>query len=625
MCRMSLSAVRPVEPVSSADDVPARLRIGPDLVRRLAVALIVMAALVRVWVLMSGFFYWDDYIFMGRAARLPLDVDYLLYSHDGHLMPAAFAVTWVVERLANLNFLLPIAVMAVAQLGTWWAWYRVLVRLFGLRLPMLAPLALVLFSSLALPSTVWWAAALNGIPLQLALILAAHGLLTWRAGDRRGGLALAAGATVLALLFFEKGILVAPFLLGLALVLDAERPLWPSLTHTLRMDRALWVAVWGITASYVVAYLVVVEKTPASPNDWAAAATTFGRGFVHSVLPTMTGGPLRWEPVGYGSALAQPPAWFLWASAEALLVLVAATCWMRPRARRAWAFAAAYVAMDLLLFIAGRLGPLVNPAVVQGLRYTADAGVPIGLAVGFALMPLVGERDPQRAKAARRWIGQHRSASLLAAFLVMDLLLTLSIYSQAQFRQIWRENGSRDWVATASAALVGAAGSKALLPEPVPERVLYPLAAPYNRTDWALAPVGPRPAFDSSTTQLRLIDDTGTLVDAVVVGPTALPGPVAGCGWQVDGDSPLIRLSTNVFYFEHTVRIGYIASTDTSATVSLGSGGPVRVPLHAGLNVVFVRLTGGGSLLSITGMDAAATLCVDDVTVGRAVPASADS
>lgn len=620
---MSQAAVRSEGAVSSADAVPARLRIGPELVHRLALVLIGAAALVRLWVLMSGFFYWDDYVFFGRAARLPLDADFLLHSHDGHLMPAAFAVTWTVERLARLNFVLPIVVMAAAQLGTWWAWYRLLVRLFGLRLPSLAPLALVLFSSLALPSTVWWAAALNGIPLQFGLILAAHGLLTWRAGARRRGLMLATGAAVLAVLFFEKGILVAPFLLGLAVVLDADRSARSAFTHTLRVDRWLWAAVWGITAGYIVAYLVLAEKTPVSPDDWAAAATTFGRGFVHSVLSTITGGPLRWEPVGYGSAIAQPPTWFLWASAEALLVLVAATCWMRPRARRAWACAAAYVAVDLLLFIAGRLGPLVNPAIVQGLRYTADAIVPIALALGFALMPLVSEREPRRARSARRWIRRNRTASLVAAFLAMDLLLTLCIYSQAQFRQVWRDNGSRDWITAASASLVAAADSPALLPEPVPERVLYPLAAPYNRTDWVLAPVSPRPAFGTSTTQLRLFDDSGALIDAVVEGPTALPGPREGCGWQIASDSPLIRMSANVVYFVHTVRLGYIASADTPAVVRLGPGDPEPVQLRAGLNVVFVRLTGGGSLLSIGGLDPGVTLCVDDVTVGRVVPAPA--
>lgn len=593
------------------------MRWGPELVHRLSVGLVCLALGLRAWLLLSGYFYWDDFIFMGRAARLPLlSADHLLHAHDGHLMPAAFAVTWAVERLTSLHYLMPVTVMAAVQVGAWWAWYRLLVRLFGLRLLILAPLALVLFSSLAMPSAVWWAASLNGLPLQLGLIVAAHGLLCWRRGDRRRGAWLTVGATVGTLLFFEKGVLIAPTLFALAVVLGEPAPLRATIRAALVGGRRLWAALFGVTAAYVAVYLVIVGKQPAAPDYWGSAASLVGRGFALAVLPTLTGGPLSWQAVGFGSAIATPPTWFVWVSAELLILVVGFTSWLRPRAWLAWTFAFGYVAADLLLFLVGRLGPLVNPAVVQGLRYMADAIVPIGLALGLALMPLVGEQETGHALAVRRWVGRHRAPVLITAFVALDLFVSLSVVSQARFRAIWRDNDSRPWIAAASASLEASADSAPLLSQPVPERVLYALATPYNRADWVLAPVRTRPAFSEWTTDLRLLADDGALVPGRVVGPGARRGSVPDCGWYLAAPGGTIELAADTIPFEHTVRLGYVATHDTPAEIRLGDGRPVRVQLLAGMNAVFVRLAGGGAQLTVSGLVDGASLCVDHVVVG---------
>lgn len=610
---------------ASAGNAPPRprgtVRWDRGLVHRLSVGLLSLALALRAWLLLSGYFYWDDYIFMGRAARLPLlSTDYMLHPHDGHLMPAAFAVAWAVERLGNLHYVLPVIVMAAVQLGAWWAWYRLLVRLFGPRLLILAPLALVLFSPLAMPSAVWWAASLNGLPLQLGLIVGAHGLLCWRDGDRSRGARLAVGATVGTLLFFEKGILIAPTLFALAVVLGPRAPLWATIRATLHEGRRLWAALFGVTVAYVAVYLLVVGKQPAAPDDWGSAASLVGRGYALAVLPSLTGGPISWQAVGFGSAIATPPTWFVWVSAELLLLLVGLTSWLRPRAWRAWAFAFGYVAADLLLLIAGRLGPLVNPEVVQGLRYTADAIVPIGLALGLALMPLVGEPDTGNSLAVRSWLGRHRTPTLIAAFVALDLFVSLSVVSQARFRAIWRDNESRQWIATASAWLAASADSAPLLAQPAPERVLYALATPHNRTDWVLAPIRARPAFAEWTTDLRLLADDGSLMPGRVVGPRAKPGPVPGCGWNLAEPGGTIDLAADTIHFEHTVRLAYVATEDTPAEVRLGDGRPVPVQILEGAHAVYVRLAGRGAKLTVSGLADGASLCVDDVAVGSVQP-----
>lgn len=596
---------------------PDKFRWGPELIHRLSVALLCLALAVRGWVLLSGYFYWDDFIFMSRAARLPLlSREYLTHAHDGHLMPAAFAATWAVERLAGLHFLLPATVMAAVQAGAWWAWYRLLVRLFGRRPLILAPLALVLFSPLAMPSAVWWAASLNGLPLQLGLIVGAHGLVSWLGADRGRGTALMVATTMATLLFFEKAVLLAPALFALAVVLAPPGPVLGSIRATLVDGGRLWLALFGITAAHVVLYLVVVGKQPAAPESWGTALSILGRGLVVAVLPTLVGGPLSWQAIGFGSAIAMPPSWLAWGSAGLFLLVVAATSWLRPRARLAWMFALGYVTADLLLFIAGRLGPLVDPAVVQGLRYTADAIVPIGLALGLALMPLVGEPETRNALAVRGWLGRHQVPVLISALVALDLFVSVSVVSQARYRAIWREVESRPWLAAVSASLEAAAGSAPLLAQPVPARVLYGLASPYNRTDWLLAAVRSRPDFADVTTELRLIDEDGALRPGRVVGPRALPGPWPDCGWLLAAHGGVINLSADVVPFEHTLRLAYTATRETAAEIRLGGGPPVRVQLAAGGNVNFVRLTGGGSRLAVSGLAEGADVCVDDAIVG---------
>lgn len=190
-----------------------------------AVLLILAQIALRGWVAGRGYFYWDDLILVGRADRYPLwSADLLLYDHDGHFMPLAFATAWVVTRIAPLQWAGPVVTMVLLQLAASVAVLRMLLvlvprRAGAVRWAVLIPLIGYLFCPLTLPAFAWWAASLNALPLQFALAwVIADAVLLVRTG--RGRYAIS-GVLVLivGLLFFEKAVVV-PFVAFAVAVLE---------------------------------------------------------------------------------------------------------------------------------------------------------------------------------------------------------------------------------------------------------------------------------------------------------------------------------------------------------------------------------------------------------------------
>jgi hypothetical protein len=588
--------------------------------RRVVWAVVAVGAALRAWVVGGGYFYWDDYIFQGRAARLPLDADYLLHGHDGHLMPGAFALQWVLTRLWPMDYV-PLAIaLILGQLLLVILFARLATSLWGDRWLVLVPVTVVAVTPLTLPTNTWWAAALNGIPMQLALVVGLSAGLRWSRTGRSRSLCL--GVIVwLVLLSFSEKVLVVPWaVLAAAPLVRPDLSARQAWRHVMGRNRGVLLVCAVVTVGYVAAYVAVVGKAPSSDASAAQVSDLLARGFVTTVAPAMVGGPLNWSGIGFGSAVGQPPAWLVIVAGELVGGLVIWSAATSRTARRAWVWAGAYVLGDLLLLATGRVNTFVDPVIVQGLRYTADAAVPLALAVGCALAAIApgSRRLMARAAGPGRDVGPWPRAGVLALVFVVSLL---SVLSTLHYREIWVANPSREYVANASHDLAAAADGPSVVDQPVPVSVLYGLAFPYNQVSWVLSPVSPRPEFGDPTSLLRIFDESGHLRPALVQGPAAVPGPVPGCGWKIEGSQDII-LQTEIVPFVHTVRVGYIATGDGTATLALGSAPARAVPIHRGLNEVVVTLEGGGDQLLVRDLTPGVTICTDDVRVGVPVVAT---
>ncbi|MBF6545001.1 hypothetical protein IU424_18310 [Nocardia brasiliensis] len=670
-------AASPAGAMRSADSADAASAARPDgLVARVGRArrvppvllvaggLIALQLVLRSWVAASGYFYWDDLILVGRAGRYPLlSTELLLHNHDGHFMPLAFVVAWVVTRAAPLVWAGPVLVLVLGQLAVSVAVLRLLRLLLGLRWALLVPLVFFLFSPVTLPAFAWWSAALNTLPLQFALAwVIGDALLLLRTGRRRFAVS---GIIVLAiaLLFFEKSVIV-PFVAfavaTLTQYLDrqqhggrgsvvraqvagqrdaggresvalarcgaeqrgvgsresvalAQRGTGQRgvggrgsvVGEVVRGGKRLWVGSGSVLVCWLAGYLAVVgvsgvHNNPEGMRDWLPNATSLG------VVPALVGGPWRWERWLPAAPWADPPGGAVVLAWVVLISVVALSVYLRRGVWPVWVLAVAYVLLLQLPVALVRGGPNTAAELMQSLRYFADLGVMFAV-VGALLL-----RARPRRPLPRRF-GSRTAVALTALFVVSSLCSTCT------FVRSWGPSPTKTYVANVKSALAHWDGVP-LLEQEVPWDVLNPLAYPQNSASRVLAPVTAPGTFADSTPRLRMITDTGTVVDAQVWwNRRILPGPDPQCGYRIHGGDPVtVRLDGPMLEHEWTAQLNYLADRDGKLSVAFEHGTPVTVPVNAGLNTVYVRLTGSGSALRISSRTPNLTTCLGVGPVGVA-------
>ncbi|MDY5786112.1 MAG: hypothetical protein SPK16_08495, partial [Corynebacterium sp.] len=144
----------------------------------------VVGVALRSLVAAGGWLYWDDLILQSKARELGLGAA-LFTPHDGHLMPAAWLIEWLLATVAPLSWPAALAVLvclqALAAAAVAWS-----ARQFAGRWAPL-PLAVYLATPLTLPVTTWLAAGINALPMHAAMAM----VLGHAARNRRGDMAKA--------------------------------------------------------------------------------------------------------------------------------------------------------------------------------------------------------------------------------------------------------------------------------------------------------------------------------------------------------------------------------------------------------------------------------------------------
>ncbi len=563
----------------------------------------------------GGYFYWDDLILIGRAGTHNLlSPSYLFDDHDGHVMPAAYLVAGTITRLAPLNWIGPAISLVVLQLLASLALLRALHVILGWRLVLLIPLTFALFSPLGVPGFAWWAAALNSLPMLAALAwVCADAILLVRTGNQRyavsGVLVYLAG-----LLFFEKAAVIPFVALAVAALLWYVQGGRDPLVTVWRRGFRLWTAALALTAAWVVMYLVVVDQKRWS-TDLSMTGDLLRRSITHGIVPGLAGGPWHWERWAPASPWATPP---LAVRVLGWLVLVGALTVSLIRKQRVglvWVTAAGYaVACQVPIYLM-RSSRFTALELAQTLRYFPD------LVVVLALLAAVGFCAPNRPSA--RWLDTSLPRTVVVTGLAAAFVAS-SLYSTATFLSSWRDNPAQPYVQHARAGLAAAraAAPAPLLDQEVDPLVLQRVAWPENLASHMFVLLRDRPEFTSATTQLRMLDSSGRLVDARVAWVrTIVPGPMPQCGYFAEPDRPArLALDGPLLPAEWTTEINYLANSDGSLTLSLSEGPNVKVPVHPGLNRVYVRLPGAGDAITARADTAALAVCIAAGPVGYVVP-----
>jgi hypothetical protein len=582
-----------------------------------AAALITLQLGIRAVLAFGGYFYWDDLILIGKAGTQGLlSPSYLFDDHDGHLMPAAFLLAGAIIRLAPLNWTGPAISLLVLQLLASLALLRALYVILGRRWVVLLPLTFALFTPLAVPGFAWWAAALNSLPMLAALAwVCADAILLVRTGNQRyalsGVLVYFAG-----LLFFEKAAVIPFVAFAVAALLWHVRGEGSALRTVWRAGLRLWAASLSLTVAWVALYLAVVNQKRWS-SDLSMTGDLLWRSITHGIVPGLAGGPWHWDRWAPASPWATPPPSVMALGWLVLAGLVALSLFRKQRVGPVWLTAAGYtVACQVPIYLM-RSSRFTALELAQTMRYFPD------LVVVLALLAAVALCAPNRPAAAR-WLDASPKRTVATVALAVAFVAS-SLYSTATFLTSWRDNPAQPYLQNARAGLAAArASSEApLLDQEVDPLVLQRVAAPENLASHMFALLRDRPEFAPGTTQLRMIDSSGRLINAHVTWiRTIVPGPMPQCGYFAQPDKPArLILDGPLLPADWTVELNYLANSEGSMTLSLSEGPDVKVLVHPGLNRVFARVPGAGDAITVRANTAALSLCLASGPVGFVAPA----
>lgn len=583
-------------------------------VARAAAALIAVQLVVRAVLAFNGYFYWDDLILIGRAGTQDLlSMKYLFDDHDGHVMPAAFLVAGGITRIAPLQWFLPAISLIVLQLLASLALLRALHVILGWRPVLLVPLTFALFTPMAVPAFAWWAAALNSLPMLAALAwVCGDAVLLVRTGNQRyavTGLLVFVGG----LLFFEKAAVI-PFVAFAVAALLAYVTGTGSPTTVWRRGVRLWVASLAVTVTWIAVYLAVVDQKRWS-LDWSMTWDLLVRSVTHGIVPGLVGGPWDWQRWAPASPWGTPPLTVMILGWVALATVIALTVVRKQRIGAVWLVAVGYaVACQIPIYLM-RSSQYTALELAQTLRYLPD------LVVVLALLAAVGLCAPNRDGSHRLDASRARMAVIVLA---TTAFIASSLYSTVTFMTSWRDNPAHPYLQNAVAGLATASrdASASMLDQEVDPMVLQRVVGPENRISHLFALLRDRPEFSSATTELRMLDSSGRLVDAQVTWVRSIvEGPAPQCGYLVQPDIGVrMPLDGPLLPADWTAEINYLANSEGSLMMSLTDGVEVKVPVHPGLNRVFVRLPGAGDAIDVRANTAALSVCIASGPVGFLAP-----
>lgn len=609
------------------------------------IAAAVLAAGHLLWFtveLLGGYYWQDDFAFLNLAAVTPLG-DLVLHGYNGHLQPGAFLLSWLIATWAPLSWpaaALPIVAMHAVAL---WLLWRFLVRLHGVRWVLLVPFAVVAFSPLTFVLSMWWAYALQLVPIELALFgaLYAHVVYLQRPGLWRAVPTLS--FTVIGLAFAEKAALIPFVLLGLTLALTDGR-LRARIGHTWRRHGGLWSAFGVLLAGYVVVHLwrapVADGATPTAGDLLSLVRTMIGEG----LLPALYGGPWNGDWIGF-AGIAPPSAVVLAVTWSLTAALVGLGLWLgRTRAALAWVTAGGYLGASVLLVAVARLGPF-GALIGTDPRYIADSlPVVVVCAVVALLRPVPmpmpvpaseplsddpGGASPEAEPASNDVTldadapGAPPQAKPAPAAVVGIAVLTVVVtaavvvgaaVSTSQAIPEMRHEAARNYVENVR-AVARIEPDLVLYDAPVPADLMIPLFGDEAMASRALRGLGLR--FDQPTAELRMLDGTGTprrigLVTTVGNAPV----PNESCGFPVGPQATRIPLDERVEGQRVVVQFGYYTQLAADGIVSTPTSEfPVR--FEAGLHQLAFVADGPFTELLV---QAEGPVCVTNALVGLPLP-----
>jgi len=582
--------------------------------------LIVLQLGYRAWSLYGAWFHIDDFNFVSRMTNQGLSLGTASQSYFGHVMPAGMYLSWLNDQIAPWNWNLPatelLLMQALADVGL----LALLVRLFSARWGVLAPLSVYLFSAITMPVAIWWAAAINQIPLMISLFFAMGSHLAYLRSRRLRHAAFAALWIIVGLAFNEKTILVFGALVIFTLCYFASGSIGHRVATVWRTYRRGFVLYAAIGLLYVACYLKVgLEFSPGKRIDYPILPVT-GNMTLRAYTPGVVGGPLQWWKIpDQPGSIPLPSDLIVVVSLVVLGLLLRELYLTRVGWARAALLPAFFLAADIALVVAGRAS-YVGALISLDYRYQGELSAVTAIALGCALFPILGAVESVRTRASSELFDHPRRATA-----VVLAISVLGVYSSTVYAVHWQaDHQSERFVLRSTTALAKAPAPIPLVDLPVPPTITNGLRFPENLYSHVFRSTQGQAVYpDVATDRLFAVTGTGH-VEPVGIPPvrSAAPGPVKGCGYRIGAKDTDIELDGPLAYGGWWVRIGYIATAQSPVRITTGKL-TRQANLQPGVHALFVRAAGSFDSVKISGLQGDARMCTSDITVGRPEPVEA--
>jgi len=589
---------------------------GPSVV----VAVLVMVNFAYRWLIsLPGYFWQDDYYIMAWAEQNPLDSWYLFLPFSDHFQPLGFLLAWVSQRLFPGSY--PAAMMWTALIYALsiWAFYRLLVRLYGWRTQFYLIILLWGFSIFTVQSFLWYAASLYLAPYLLLVPLALWSAVAYLDDPRPWRLVpvlLLSTAAMTAHTFGAIVPVLTAILIGvMRLGSSSAAPWWRAIT-----GQWLLLGLQIVPVGMVLAFYVMRASSGKGVTIEPLNSLIFVfREFVWVIIPGLAGGPWRYN--GYLSPefpLLTPLAVMLSIEFVALLGLLA---WFNRRGFWLWLLMLAVAAGQLLSVTLGRGGG--DTALV--IRYSAPTLIPLALALSGTLAMRregVSQWNGRSIDVAAMWRGLKPAAK--GVFVALAAQVYLISFSMSLAVPVFETPFAfnRDYMQE----LIGSAKSvpegATLLPQFVPSRVVGVNAPGPTSTQLVLANLRTSPDFANSVSgPLWGFTDRGDLVQQTVWGIEPLTRSDPDCVVRLGTEPIILPLRDRAEYWYATLALGTLAGEASDVFVELLDGADVRgsavLQIGPGLGRAHAGLPGAGDSLRLTPLGSASSVCVTDVIVGE--------
>lgn len=555
----------------------------------------------------TTWFKHDDFVILFRTTSEGGFPGSLFTVNGGHLLPGVVFLYWVLRSIFGMQWWPFVAVIAGAQAAASYLTWRVLKSFFGLR-PVSVLLLLVYCASvLTLSANMWAIAAIQYLPLQIAFPATVLLLQRYMKHQNFQMSFLTIIPVLVATLFFEKALMIVPFVVVLCAITPLSKYCSDSWNGRLRELRSPLGLMFAMTVAYGLIVQIVTQDSSGKANFTLRALSNFDLApLTGNLWTSLLGGPGTFSTNGWLSSPAPLEINFSLFAVTMLFLWSIIRDW---RAIKYWIFLISMACANVtLIALADRTYAQLTP------RYMSDIVFPMVLLIGFASLGNSNDVREGISSTAKRISRLSTPMRLGLVIFVGTMILAHTAKSQLALVAAMKFAPGESYVERARRTAIAATEAPTLIPHPVPSDVIGPIwgLSGENTTRTLLTPADLHIRFGTVVENPFMVLADGNIVPARF-DSISKPVPTASqCLNQEEVSDSTLEMDTSPIVWSWYVRLRY--TTINRSTADLVWSGPnVIVELYPGSHTVFFPIVGGGNTLTVA--SGSRGVCVEEIEI----------